>query len=144
MSINVLLLYILSDNCGELLIYTLLLHTQKKTHKLLYNNFCVFKIAGAARIELALTVLETAVLPLNYAPSSVLCNSSSPTNVILTYRHRFCKYYFYFYLFHNLFFFVSSFLYLFLHDITTHHSFCVTHHCIHNLINFHSGFKCLL
>ncbi len=25
-------------------------------------------VAGAARIELALTVLETAVLPLNYAP----------------------------------------------------------------------------
>ena len=36
-----------------------------------------FMIAGAARIELALTVLETAVLPLNYAPLFSLCKSFS-------------------------------------------------------------------
>ena len=38
----------------------------------LTNRFGFFMIAGAARIELALTVLETAVLPLNYAPISAV------------------------------------------------------------------------
>lgn len=33
-------------------------------------------IAGAVGIEPTLTVLETAVLPLNYAPKYILCNSA--------------------------------------------------------------------
>ena len=32
------------------------------------NHFATFAMAGAAGIEPTLTVLETAVLPLNYAP----------------------------------------------------------------------------
>ena len=34
------------------------------------NHFATFAMAGAAGIEPTLTVLETAVLPLNYAPET--------------------------------------------------------------------------
>ena len=47
--------------------------TGGKTKTTGFTDGFVLQIAGAARIELALTVLETAVLPLNYAPSSERC-----------------------------------------------------------------------
>jgi hypothetical protein len=43
--------------------------TGGKTKTTGFTDGFVLQIAGAAGIELALTVLETAVLPLNYAPS---------------------------------------------------------------------------
>ena len=63
------------------------LYKQKKRpyFKVLPQNMIFLKIAGAVRIELTLTVLETAVLPLNYAPLFILCNSFLPTKKIITY-----------------------------------------------------------